>query len=298
MLYDYPGQFRRFSTGWLLAAIGLVFLSISSVLAHQEPPKSHDDLLEQSRITERLHRASVKTELLHRIIYAADGSERLRYLETKNQYDQDGNFRRGTLYDSLGGEVASLEFVYDLERELQEQNECVRDSGCERTVFLYRSDHLVALALDLDKDGNPLARLQYAYLIGDTVVHLTKRNSDDEMLYTIDYYFSPDRQVGHMVRAVKKDALGKVVLSTEEIYDSTGLVQKTVFGAENKPTVRYEHVRRSDGQLISMKRYSADNQFVQETIWEYGQNNLPIRQVTSDATGRRQSCVEYQYETW
>jgi hypothetical protein len=298
MLYEHPTQNRYASPRWLLVALSLVLLGLSLARAHQEPPKSHDDLLEQVRITERFRQASVKTELQHRIVYSPDGAERGRYLEMKNQYDQAGDFRRGTMYDSIGGEIASLEFVYDLERELQEQNECVRDSGCERTVFLYRSDHLVALALDLDKDGNPLARLQYAYLIGDTVVHLTKRNAAEEMLYTIDYYYSPNRQTGHMVRAVKKNPLGKVVLSTEEVYDSTGLVQKTVFVEENKLSARYEHARRSDGQLISMKRYSADNAFVQQTVWEYGENNLPIRQVISDANGHRLSCLEYQYETW
>jgi hypothetical protein len=285
------------SAGWLRITFCIVLLS-GAIQAHQEPPKSREDLEDQRLATERIRQAGVRTELQHKIVFRADGSEQYQYLAAGNIYDRDGNLRRGSIYDSIGTEIVSVEFVYDLERELQEQNECVKDSGCERSVFLYRSDHLVALALDLDKDGNPKARLQYAYQLGDTVVHLTKRSAAESLLYSIDYVFSPDRQTGHMVRAIKKDPAGKLQLRTELSYDSTGLKEKKIFGADDKLTVRYEYVRRPDSQLLSLKRYAPTGECTQQMVWEYGVNNLPLRHTTSDGAGHRTYTLEYEYENW
>jgi hypothetical protein len=285
------------SAGWLRIAICIIVMG-GAVLAHEEPPKSHEDLENQRLTTERIRQAGVRTELQHKIVFKADGSERYQYLAAGNIYDRDGNLRRGSIYDSNGSEIVSVEFVYDLERELQEQNECVKDSGCERSVFLYRSDHLVALALDLDKDGNPKARLQYAYQLGDTVVHLTKRNAAESLLYTIDYCYFPDRQTGHMVRAIKKDPAGKLELRTEQSWDSTGLKEKKIYGADDKLMVRYEYVRRPDGQLLSFKRYAPTGDCTQQMIWEYGANDLPLRHTTSDGAGHRSYTLEYEYENW
>jgi hypothetical protein len=288
----------KMSAKWLLSILITLLVSAASARAHNEPPKSHDDLTERDQATTRYRLGKVKTESLFRIAHTADGEDSARVIASRDVYDRDGNFRRGIYYDSLGTEIGSLEYTYDLDQKMQEQSQCVKDSGCERTVFLYRPDRLVALALDLTQSGQPLARLEYAYLAGDTIVRLTKRDSLGTVQYTLDYIFEPNRQTGHAVRAIKKNAKGDLRLRTEMEYDARGLVEKRIFGADDKITVRFHYERRDDGQTAAMTWYSAENKITRVAVWEYDANGLATSEITHDGAGKLISNLQYEYEYW
>jgi hypothetical protein len=281
----------------LFPYIVLFLLLLSGVAwSHEEPPKSSADLADQDRIRLRFSAAKIKSEIWHETRYSADGKVAANYVSVRNQYDRDGRQVRAMVYDSLGSVAGNLEHVYDLEHQMLDQVECDQDSGCVRTIFVYRPDHLMALAVDFVADGSPIARLEYSYPAGDTVVHLIKRDSTRKITYTLDYYFHPNRIVGYVVRAVKLSPTGKVILSTEQTSDARGLVEKRVIGPDGKATVLYQYTRRDDGQLQKMTRTRAEGKDKQESVWEFGPHDLPVRETTTDATGRRLSTTEYEYE--
>ena len=278
-------------------AVILVFLT-GFVWAHEEPPKSSADLADQDRIRLRISAAKIKTETWYKTTYSTDGKVVGKHLFIRNQYDRDGRQVREIAYDSVGKMSGTLEHVYDLNHQMLEQVECDGDSTCERTVFVYQPDHLMALAIDFNSAGTPIARLEYSYPKGDTVVHLVKRDSSQAVSYTLDYYFHPDRIVGYVVRAVKAGPDGKILLRTEQSGDAHGLVEKRVIGPDDKTTILYRYVRREDGQLSKLVRSGSDGKIERETTWEFGPHDLPVRQTTTDSAGHVLSAIEYQYDNW
>jgi hypothetical protein len=273
----------------LLLLTSLAFGS-SLLAAHEEPPKTVKERMEQERHRKRVAAARIRTETVWKLV---GESGKVKQLVTR--YDRSGNAVEQFAFASDTIPSVRVLSHYTPEHVVYEQI-VMAGSDTEKTAFTYLAPRIVAAATEFTPAGFVRGRLTYSYT--DTLITASKTDSLDMPVYTIYYRYPEGTDAGEMAEARQVDASGALTTRIHNVYRGSVRMEKQVFNSRDSLDFTFLYTYTPDGEFNTLTKQMPDRSVAYERRYSYGPDGILESITEHDATGTLRLTLMYEYERY
>ncbi|MBK7142427.1 MAG: hypothetical protein IPH75_10135 [bacterium] len=283
---------RTFTAGCFLG-IWMLFLC-TSLIAHDEPPKTRDEQQQKERI--RATFAQHKVRIQHAWVMLPDKPDRPAdsLLWQSNHFDQRGNPIEQVVIDSSGA-TRTINTFGEKNIWLEELT-YFGDSLDDRTVFVYNPDGLIHQVLSFDVHGGMTGILDYTYHDSTNEIVVVKHDAAGALLYTIVYAYSPHEKYLENISAVQTKGDGSVMIRVENRFESGRRVGKTLYGPDGTLNRTFSYRYTDSGDYAEIITLNAEGTVLSIQNYRYSADGQLLELFTSDQSGEVTRRIHYHYE--
>ncbi len=279
-----------------IIAIVLVFHSLSSLYAHEEPPKTIQEKQKAEATRLKIRDAKIRKMFVFETTYVKGEAQlpALRALECA--YDSNGClseqsvFRNDTLiaktmnyYNSSFQWVTTLDF-----------KDGKRYSGVER--YEYTDNGLILQINEISPSSKFVGRIEYEYNNLKKSITQTKLDSLDKLEYSVEYIYDKDFQTGKCIEIIKKDATGKQSLRVSNLYDAAGnRTEKRIYNANDSLSYYFQYTYNAAGDFLEIKKISDKGQLMGKDRYAYNDQGFITTVTSYNELNVITSLLEYKY---
>jgi hypothetical protein len=283
----------------LLCFILFAFLLLnpSNAFAHEEPCKTLKEKSEKAKIRERNVRSHTKsvTSWKHEVEKGLVGNSSTKFL--LQEYGLKGNLISITSFKNDTLDEKTI-YTYDNENNLLISDDLSANGTIlEADTFFYDPDGRALSGISTDSLNKKVGSFVQKYERTNHRITFIKFNAHDSIEYTIEYIYGSDYDSSDYRSAIKKDAVGALLLRADKSYDTCGrIIKKTIL--QNDPKRSYGFLYKYGEQNVINEITKVQSDSTVEWINRYTVNDdgTYAEMRTYDKSGTLISYITYEYE--